>query len=126
VQELGQRVHVVPLEGVHVPGEQVTLFGVEWPDRVGISDLGLRERRARTLQRAVDRCDRGVQQLRDLGGRPGEYFAQDQHRPLLRWQVLQRGDEREPHGVAGDSDLGRVTVGQHPAVRDRLDPDGFR
>ena len=33
-------------------------------------------------------------------GTPAQHVAQDQHRPLAGREVLQGGDEREPHGLA--------------------------
>ena len=51
------------------------------------------------LQRAVDRRDRGLQQVGDLAGREPEHLAQQQDGALQRRQVLQRGDERELHAL---------------------------
>ena len=58
--------------------------------------LAGRERRARPLQRAVDRGHACLEQLRGLGGLPLQDLAEDESGPLLRRQVLQRRDEREP------------------------------
>ena len=106
----GERVQVVSLERRDVAVEQ---RGVDLA-RVRLGGVGLAQRRAGALQRAVDRRDGGLEQLGDLGRAPVEHLAEDQHGALLRRQVLQRGDEREPDRVALDRDLGRVG--------DRLDP----
>ena len=120
VQQRGERVHVVALEGVDVPAEQRLLLVVQRRRAGRRRDVGSRQRRPGPLQGAVDRGDRGVEQLGDLGRLPAQHLAQDQHRPLPRRQVLQRGDEREPDRLAGLGQLGRVAAGrQHAAVGDR-------
>ena len=48
--------------------------------------------------------------LDDLRSLPAEHLAQDQHRPLPRWQGLQGGDEGQPHGVLEDGALGWVCL----------------
>ena len=59
------------------------------------------------LQRGVDRGDGGLERLGDLGGRPAQHVAQDEHRALAGRQVLEGGDEGEPDRVAlGDHDGG--------------------
>ena len=59
------------------------------------------------LERGVDRGDGGVERLGDLGGRPAQHVAQDQHGALPGRQVLEGGDEGEPDRVAlGDHDGG--------------------
>jgi hypothetical protein len=58
------------------------------------------DRAAGAEHRAVDRRDRGTQRLcRFLGGE-AEYVAEDEHGPLTRGKVLQRGDEVELEGLA--------------------------
>ena len=103
-----QRVDVVGLEGLDVAREQLAVGLVERRrGRCGADVAGL-ERRARPLQRAVDRGDARLEQLGDLGRLPAQHLAQDQHGALARRQVLQRGDEREPDRLAPDGDVGRV------------------
>ena len=92
-QQGDERRDVVALERVDVAGEQRLLLGI---DR-GVERLDRRmrgQRRPGPLQRAVHRRHAGVEQLGDLGGRPPQHLAQDQHRALPGGQVLQRGDER--------------------------------
>ena len=75
-------------------------------DRAG-GELVL-DRRARPLERAVDRGDGGVQQLGDLGAGPAEHVAQDQHGALAAGQPLDRGQQRELHALALRVAGGRV------------------
>jgi hypothetical protein len=65
------------------------------PFRNAVADGG-----AGALQRAVDRGDRGPGHRRDLPGAETHHFAQDQHRALVRPQVLKGGDERELDALA--------------------------
>ena len=58
------------------------------------------DRLAGALQRAVHRCGRGLQRLRDLARREAEHLAQDQRGALVGRQVLQRGDERQLDALA--------------------------
>ncbi len=123
-EQRGERRHVVALERVDVAGQQLALLLVQRLRRLALAgDVGVRQRRAGPLQRAVDRRDGGVEQLGHLGGRPLQHLAQDQDGALLRRQVLQGGDEREPDRLAQLGDLGRVAGGRHdPGVGDRLQP----
>jgi hypothetical protein len=50
---------------------------------------------AGALQRAVDGRGGGAEQRRRVPGREAEHIPHQQHRPLVRRQVLQRGDERQ-------------------------------
>jgi hypothetical protein len=76
-----------------------------------------------TLQGAVDRRDRGVEQLGDLRCLPAEDITQHEDGSLLRGQVLQGGHEREPDRLARLGDFGGVAVGRnHAGVGDRHDP----
>jgi hypothetical protein len=54
------------------------------------------------LEGAGHRGDRVVERLGGLLRRPAEHVAQDQCGPLLRRQELDRGDECELDGLAGD------------------------
>ena len=92
-------------------------------DRVGVAQIAGGERRPRPLQGAVDGCDGRPEELGDLLGPQPQDFAQDQDRPLARWEVLECGDEREPDALAGDGLFGGIiTRDEHAAVRDGLDP----
>ena len=123
LEQGGQAVHVVLLEGLHVAGEQGLLVVVQRVGRRGRIDLARRERRPGALQRAVDRGDRRAEQLGDLVGLPVQDLAQDEHRPLPRRQVLERGDERQPDRLAGDGDIRGIAAGRDgPVIGDRLDP----
>ena len=119
-------VHVVALERVDVPREQRRMGFVD--SAAGGSSIGLGggKRGPGALERAVDRCDRGVEQLGDLLRLPAQHLAQDEHRSLARRQVLERGDEGEADRLARDGHLGGVAAGRHDAcVGDRLDPGRF-
>ena len=81
-------------------GAEVGLDGVL--GEVPVGHLGVR-----ALQGGVDRGGGGLERLGDLGGRPAQDVAQDEHRALAGGQVLEGGDEREPDRVAlGDDDGG--------------------
>ena len=122
-EQRGQRVHVVPLEGVDVARQQGGVLRIHRVMLVRGPALVGRQRRPRALKGAVDRCDRGVEQLRHLVRMPAQHLAQDQHRSLPRRQVLQRGHEGQLHRFARHRDLGRVAGGgQHPPIGHGLDP----
>jgi hypothetical protein len=56
--------------------------------------------RPRSLQRAVDRRDGGVEQFGDLRGGPAEHIAQDQDRALAAGELLDGGEQGELHALA--------------------------
>ena len=117
-----ERVDVVALEGVDVPIHQL-LLGVVERGRFGVGEVARGERRPGPLERAVHRCDGGVEERGDLVGLPVQHLAQDQHGPLPGRQLLQGGDEGEADRLPGDRHLGRVVVGaEDAAVGDRLQP----
>ncbi len=121
-----ERVHVVALERVDVASEERALLGVHRTQRLGVGDLGRLDRRVGALQGAVDRRDRRLEQLGDLGGLPAEDVTQHEHRTLLRRQVLERGDEGDADRLARLGHLGGVAVDrQHAVVGDRQDPRGL-
>jgi hypothetical protein len=122
VQQLHERVDVVALEGTDVPGQQGALLLAQGSRGEGSSRVELRHGGAGPLQGAVDRRHRGVEQIGDVGRGPGEHLAQHEHRPLSRRQVLQRGDERQPHAVLQHRPLGGVVGADHLGVADRLQP----
>ena len=70
----------------------------------------------RTLERAVDRGDGGVQLLGHLACRKPEHVAENQHCALSRPELLQCGDEGELHGLS----LFIASLGHRVA---RLEPD---
>ncbi len=118
MQEFDERVDVVALEGVGIARNQVPLVVAEGP-LCGVLVRG--KRRPGPQQRRVDRAGGGVDQVGDLGGRPGQHVAQDQHRPLPGRQVLQGGDEREPDRVAvGDHVTGIGRQRGQPQLLGRL------
>ena len=89
------------------------------------------ERLPRAAQQAVDRRRAGLEHLGDLGGAVAEHVAQDEHRTLLRREVLQADDEGQcdrlpglvarlrPGSRVGDPLEEHVGVGLEP---DRLVP----
>ena len=101
--------------------------------------MSLPQRRARPLQRAVDRRHGRVEQVGDLRRLPVQDLAQDQHRALARRQVLQGRDERqaECHARLATSagSVCRLTIDvghrlqprrSRPASRSRPSTDGRR
>src|SRR5206468_3533472 len=105
-----QRVHVVLLERLHVAVEQLRIYRIDGHAGVRDADLACLERRAGALERAIDGGDAGLEQLGDLRRLPAENLAENQHGPLPRREVLERGDEREPERLTGLRDLGRISV----------------
>ena len=84
------------------------------------SSLLLRHGLASSLQRAVGSGHAELEQLGALRRLPAEDLAEDQHGALLRRQVLERGDERQPDRLAGDRDICRVAARRRDHdVRDR-------
>jgi hypothetical protein len=78
------------------------------------------------LQRAVDAGNGRAEQLCDLARLPPQHVSQDQHRALLRCEVLQCGNERKSNRFAQLSGFRRVPVNRHHVrVGDRFDPRRF-
>ena len=120
--ERRQRLDVVALEGVHVPGQQLALRLVARLVQPGSAACLSRHRGMGPLQRAVDAGDRRVEQLGDLAGLPLQDVAQDQHGALLGRQVLQGGDEGETDRLAFGHGVGRVAgMGRDDVAGRRLD-----
>ena len=98
-QQPFQRDQILALEGRRVLVEQRPPYGL-----VRLAELVFGRREpgqlgTRPLERAVDRRGRGVEQVGDLGRRPGQHLPQDQYGALPRRQVLQRGDHRQPQAL---------------------------
>ena len=106
--------------------EERTALLVELGRRGRGAEVARRDRRAGALERAVDRRDARVEELRDFGRLPAQDLTEDQHRALARRQMLQGRDEREPDRLARESDFRRIAVGHDEAVRDGLDPRHLR
>ncbi len=89
----------------------------------------LLQRAAGAEDRPVDRCDRGLERVRNLLGGEAEHVAEDEHGPLAGGEVLQRSDERElQHLAALVASLGRrvpIRAAEH-FVLVRLDPHSDR
>jgi hypothetical protein len=127
VEQRRQRVHVVALERVHVASQQRLLLLVHLLERGGVIDLACLQPGARSLQGAVDRLNRGLEQLRHLRCLPAEDLAEEQHRALAGREALQRGDERQADRLTGFDLLRRVgCCGDDVAVGDGLDPGDLR
>ena len=123
MQQGHERADVVALEGVDVARQELLLGGVDGRRPAGRVEVERGERRPGALQCAVDRRDRRVEELGDLGGLPAQDLAQDEHRALAGRQVLERGDEREAQRLAALSDLRGVrVVVQDAGVGDGLHP----
>src|SRR5688572_9715501 len=124
VDERGQSAHVVCLERRDVALEKLGIGGLDGGSGRRLRRVARLERRAGSLQRTVDRGDARLEKLGDLDRLPAEHLAEDEHRALPWRQLLERGDEGEPHGLAGADDLGRIAgLGYDAAVRHRLDPE---
>jgi hypothetical protein len=82
-------------------------------------------RLAGALQRAVHRLCRGAEQVSDLGSGEREYLAQDQHRPLVGGQMLQRRHVREFDALLAAVHHRRVEISGGDVVRPGLEPDGL-
>ena len=102
VEQGGEGVHVVALEGV----EELRGQRLRRPRRrrrlgssVGRPPLG--QRGPGPLQGAVDRGDGRVEQIGHLGGRPAQDLAEDEHGALPGRQVLEGGDEGQAHAAPG-------------------------
>ena len=127
-QQRRERIDVVALPGVYVAVDDATQGGVvERPQRRLLVLLGqaLVDGLVGALQGAVDRGGRCLEYLGGFARRETEHVTEDQHRPLSRRQVLQRGDEGELDALAQlIARVGRgVPVPQpEPLVGDRLDP----
>ncbi len=102
--------------------EHRAVAGAQCRQRVVGADVALAERRPRALERAVYRLNGRVEQLRNLRSLPSKDFAEDEHRTLTRWQLLQRRDEREADRFTLDNLVGGVCLRRDQLVRDRLDP----
>ena len=126
LDQRGERVEVVALEGRDVAGEELALPIVHGRHRIGGADAARLQRHTSTLQRAVHRRHARVEELGDLLCLPAQDFAQDQHRPLARGKMLERRHEGKPDRVAGHSHLCWITLRRKQAVRDRLDPRRLR
>ena len=110
-----ERLHVA-LQHHLVLGSQVVLDGALRQLLLGQLGVG-------PLQRAVDGGDAGLEGGRGLLGRPAQHVAEDQDGALAWWEVLQRGHEGEPDGVAVADDQRRVDVGDvDHHVGHRLEP----
>ena len=97
------RVHVAVLPRAHVgPDQLLDALVAEQAERRLLALLGklLLDGLAGALERAVHRRDGGVERLRHLVRREAEHLAQDQHRALVRGQVLERRDERQLDALA--------------------------
>ncbi len=79
------------------------------------------------LQHAVHGGGRGAKQFRDLRCPPAQHVAQDQHGALPGRQVLQGGDQGQPHALPRRDDLGRIAgPGADQRVRNGLQPRKLR
>ena len=82
MDQRGQRLHVVALEGGDVAFEQRATGVVELVH--GRGRVGLGQGGPGALERAVHRGDARVEELRDLGRLPAEHFAEHERRTLAR------------------------------------------
>ena len=102
-------VDVGALVGVHVAAQQLALLVARLAPPRAHSVRRSPGRRSRSVARArwsalFTDGDARLEQRRRVLGRPAEHVAQDQHRPLSRRQVLDRGEERELDRLARDDD----------------------
>ena len=128
VEQRDQRIHVVAKECVHVAVDQLRMrLGERLSGYGNVGHVTARERAPRALQSAVDRCDRRFQAFGDLGGGPADDLGQEQHRPLLRREMLQRRHESETDGLPEHGELRRIGAGRERTdIGHRLEPMGAR
>lgn len=125
MEQRAHRLDVVRLERRDVPGEQIAPDGVVQLGELVAVEPSARERVAGALQRAGGGRDGHLERVGGLAGGEREHVAHEQHGTLPRRQVLQRGEEREPHGLAlrGDGGrIGRVRAVQGAGVGHGLEP----
>ena len=85
--------------------------------------MAIAEDGAGAAEHAFNRFGAGVKEPSHLVSLPAQHVAQDQRRPLLRGESLQRRHERQPNALARHRDIGGVAVGgEHPVIVDRADP----
>ena len=85
------------------------------------------QRRPRSLERAVDGGNAGVEQLGNFRSLPAQDLREDEHRSLASRQMLERRDEGQPNRLPGFRDGGGVAVlGEHSVVGDGGDPRVLR
>ena len=123
----GQGLHVVGLEGGDVAGEQLAIGPRGLARGLGGAYVDRFERRPRPLERAVHGRHARVEQLSDLVRLPAKHLAEDQHGTLARREVLQRRDEREADRLVSDGDLRRIAGSRaDERVGHGLDPRDLR
>ena len=109
------------LEGVHVAAEERLLLLVERPER--FAGAVCAESRSGSFESTVYCNYGGAEQIRRLRRLPVEDIAEDEDGALPGGNALQRGDESEPDRLSACGKRRWVArLGQHAAVRDRLDP----
>ena len=126
LDQRGQGVEVVPLEGIDVACQELALGFVDGGCRVIDAEAARLERRPRSLERAVDRGHGRVEELRHLGGFPAQHLAEDQDGPLAGREVLKRRHECQPDRLVRHRCVGGITRGEEGAVGNRLDPRDLR
>ena len=127
-QQSGQRVDIGSLVRVHIALEQrsVQLRGSagrapqEPPLRADAPSAPAVPAGARSSPSDAHSSSRGR-----LLGRPAEHVAQDQHRPLARRQMLNRGQERQFDRLLGDGGV-RLGIVARPAPVSGRDTAGAR
>ena len=126
-QQLHDRGDVGVLERRGVPVEQGAVGRVGGLVNLVLVGGRLLEPRPGALQHAVHRGGRGAEQLSDLRGPPAQHVAQDQHGALPGGQVLQGGDQGQPHALPRRDDLGWIGgPGAHQRVGNGLQPRNLR
>jgi hypothetical protein len=126
-QQLHDRGDVGVLERRGVPVEQGTVGRVGGLVNLVLVGGGLPQPGPGALQQAVHRDRRRAEQIGDLRGPPVQHVAQDQHGALPGGQVLQRGDQGQPHALPRRDDLGWIGgPGAHQRVGNGLQPRNLR
>ena len=131
-QQGEDRVDLAPLEGIgealHDLSQSPVAEPLQGRTLAWLQQL-LLQRPAGAEDRPVDRCDRGLEQVRNLLSGEAEHVAEKEHGPLAGGEVLQRSDEGElQHLAALVASLGRRIAirAAERFVSVRLDPHSDR
>ncbi len=114
------------MKSVDVAIQKFPLALAERPG-AGPCGIALRQRRPSSLQRTIHRRHGCLQRLRGFRRRAPQHIDQQQDRPLLRGQMLERRHKREANAFAQERPFGGIGVGgNHRVLRNRFQPVAAR